>query len=269
MSEQNSVPLIVSENELLPIIIVPGTVTCDIEPFANKIHAINDYLRNMTVTEETLADSKKLLARVNKAIKELSSERIAAERAYLQPFSDIKQRIKELEQLAKEASETVRQQVRDFDEQQRELKRQELERIWNERIVKLVSSDFISFNDFLKPQHLNKSVTIKKVTEEMSEFLARTEKDIPKLITKCRENGFTVQGGLDIYKRNYNYGDFLEKLEELVVVEKQIQEKIDEPEVEEVYKAPDFVYFKVPYTTAGVVRNYLTQNSIPFDEMVE
>lgn len=256
-------------NENLMVVIKEGSVTCDLVDFSSKIKLITDYLTNLEVTEETLKETKKLMARVNNAIKDLSKTRIEAKKSYLRPFTTFEEEIKALEKEVKTANDLVREQTRIFDEKERDAKEELLRDKWNLRIHNKVAENFFDFEDFLKPTHLNKSVTIKKVEQEMAEFLNRIETDIVKLIPACRENHFPVQAGLDIYKKNYNYGDFLSELESLVHIEEKIEEIIETPETEEIYSEPEYVYFKVPYAVSGVIENYLKTNKIPYEQLVD
>lgn len=268
MNELQEIEKLLPEDNLM-IVVEQGSVTCYIEQYKERIYAINNYLKHLTVSEETLREAEKLMARVNKAVKQLSDTRIKAKRTYLEPFTTLENEIKELEREVKEANNTVREQTKKFHEMEREDKFNTLCDIWNKRVERLVCKDFFEPKDFITNQHLNKSVTIKKVESEMATFIDRIEKDIVKLIPYCRENQYPVQEGLTIYKKNYNYGDFLDEMQDKFKVEEELEEIIDTPEEVEIYEEPKFVFFKVPYAVAGVVRNYFEQNSIQYEELID
>ena len=82
------------------------------------------------VTQENVKESKKMLANVNKSVKELESRRIAVKKAILEPYTEFEKQIKEIVAIVKDADEIVRIQVKDLEEVERSDKRDELENIW-------------------------------------------------------------------------------------------------------------------------------------------
>jgi hypothetical protein len=133
---------------------------------------------NVEVNEETIKDSKKLLAAVNKRVKELEDRRIKIKRLMLEPYDLFEKQVKEIVGIVKEADETLRQQVRDLEEIERHAKREAIEDLFDKRKNLYTLGDMLSLDDFLLPKHLNKTQSIEKTEEEMIEFLEMTEKDV-------------------------------------------------------------------------------------------
>lgn len=142
---------------------------------------ISRRLSTISVNEENIKESKKVLARVNKSIKELNDRRIKIKKDLMAPYDDFAEKIKNIESVIKEADELVRSQVRELEEKEREEKRQEIEEIWNKRIGQYSYAKIFTFGDFLENKHLNKTITLKSVEEEMTERLEQWERDIKTL----------------------------------------------------------------------------------------
>jgi hypothetical protein len=133
------------------------------------------------VNEETLKTSKKILAAVNKRCKELDAERIRIKKLMLEPYQEFEEQVKEIVGIVKEADETVRQQVRDLEELDRQEKQQQLAEIFHKRKALYSLGDLLPFEDFVKPKHLNKSTSIEAAEKEMVDFLEQTERDMKVL----------------------------------------------------------------------------------------
>lgn len=73
-------------------------------------------IENIEVTEENVKQSKKLLAAVNKEVKNLESERILIKKEMLEPYNEFEKQVKEIVSIVKTADEMVRQQVTQMEE---------------------------------------------------------------------------------------------------------------------------------------------------------
>lgn len=135
-------------------------------------------IRTVEVNEETLKASKKMLAEVNKSVKELEDRRISIKRLLLEPYQAFEVQVKEIVAIVKEADEIVRDQVRNYEEDQRREKQAILQDKFEKRIIHYSFRDLFSFKDFLHPSHLNKSISIEAVENEMVEFLNNIARDI-------------------------------------------------------------------------------------------
>lgn len=137
-----------------------------------------EYIAAVEVDPENVKESKKLLAAVNKQIKILEDKRIVIKKCLNEPYMEFEQQVKEIVQIVKEADEIVRQQVKALEEKERQAKQDLLAEIFNKRMVHYSFRDLFSFEDFLKPQHLNKTISIDAVEKEMIAYLEKLTKDL-------------------------------------------------------------------------------------------
>ncbi|EAD5794130.1 DUF1351 domain-containing protein, partial [Listeria monocytogenes] len=126
-------------------------------------------IENIEVTEENVKQSKKLLAAVNKEVKNLESERILIKKEMLEPYNEFEKQVKEIVSIVKTADEMVRQQVTQMEEEEREDKKLVLKRMFEKRIRMYDFKTYFTFDDFLENRHLNKSLSINKIESEMVE----------------------------------------------------------------------------------------------------
>lgn len=172
------------ENELQElnmdqIIVQQGNIIFpDYETLKQQALDLAAHIGQVQVTEENIKESKKMLAAVNREIKELDDRRIKIKKKMLEPYNDFEGQLKEIVAIVKEADEIVRDQVRTFEEDQREEKYRLLHEIFSKRIIHYSFRDLFSFSDFVKPSHLNKSVSIEAVENEIIEFLEKITRDL-------------------------------------------------------------------------------------------
>jgi hypothetical protein len=137
-----------------------------------------EQIAGVEVDAENIKESKKMLAAVNKSLKELEDRRIAIKKLMLEPYNDFENQVKEIVMIVKAADELVRQQVKLLEEKERLEKQNALEEIFNKRIRHYGFDDLFTFGDFLKPQHLNKTTAIAAVEKEMVLFLEKVDTDL-------------------------------------------------------------------------------------------
>ncbi|EAG3828180.1 DUF1351 domain-containing protein [Listeria monocytogenes] len=135
-------------------------------------------IENIEVTEENIKQSKKLLAAVNKEVKNLESERISIKKEMLEPYNEFEKQVKEIVSIVKTADEMVRQQVTQMEEEEREDKKLVLKRMFEKRIRMYDFKTYFTFDDFLENRHLNKSLSINKIESEMVEWLTKIETEL-------------------------------------------------------------------------------------------
>lgn len=138
----------------------------------DQAEQIAAYVESVEVTGDNVKESKKMLATVNKAVKRLEDERIRVKKEMLEPYNVFESQVKEIVGIVKTADDVVRQQVKSLEEQEREAKEEQVRELFEMRFEQY-HLPFLSFEDFIQPQHLNKSVTMKKVEEELVAWLER------------------------------------------------------------------------------------------------
>jgi len=139
---------------------------------------LSELIRSVVVNEETVKQSKKLLAEVNKSLKDLEDRRIAIKRLLMEPYQDFELKVKEIVGIVKEADQVVRDQVKALEEAERSEKQNVIMDLFSKRIKHYSFRDLFDFHDFFRSKHLNKSMSIDAVENEIIEFLERIARDL-------------------------------------------------------------------------------------------
>jgi len=177
------------ENELLKvdiegIQIVQGLVNFnDYQRIKKEAENLAEQIKTVEVNEENVKASKKLLAVVNKRLKELEDTRIGIKKSMLEPYQLFEEQVKEIVGIVKEADAEVREQVKLLEEFDRIEKEDAIRELFFKRKDKYSLGELLNVNHFLKPSHLNKTTNLEKVEKEMVAFLEQTEKDVKAIQT--------------------------------------------------------------------------------------
>lgn len=139
---------------------------------------LSEQIEKVEVTDENIQTSKKMLAAVNKRVKEMENKRINIKKEIHEPYNDFERQVKEIVSIVKAADTLVRDQVKNLEESERDEKREQVQKIFEKRIKQYSFGDVFGFDNFIKPQHLNKSTSMKSVESEMVEWLEKKDADM-------------------------------------------------------------------------------------------
>lgn len=182
------------ENEMTTAIqnihVVQGSVVFGAyEELKKQATHLAEQIRTVEVSDDNVKLSKKLLASVNKRVKELEDKRISIKKMMLEPYMNFEGQVKEIVQIVKDADSHVRDQVKHLEEQERDQKHYALQDIFDKRKTMYSFGGLLDFtNHFLQQKHLNKTVSIDAVEKEMVQFLEQHQKDL-QLIEKMDSSG--------------------------------------------------------------------------------
>lgn len=152
------------------------------ELYKQQAQEVAEYIGSLEVTEDTVKDVKKELAKCRKVTDELNKRRITIKKQILEEFGDFEAQVKELIFIVDGADSQLRAKVRQMEEAEREEKKAQIRAIWDARVCLYRINDLCdAFDRFLTPKHLNKTTSLKNVEKAMIDFLEQTQKDLEVL----------------------------------------------------------------------------------------
>ena len=250
-------------NALQTIQVVQGSVVFGAYNELKK-QAINlaDQIRTVEVSDENVKLSKKLLASVNKRLKELEDERISIKKIMLEPYQEFEEQVKEIVGIVKDADAFVRNQVKELEEQERMEKQLEISALWQLRVKQYSFYDLVPFTDFLKPKYLTKTMPISAVEKEMVQFLEKVQSDMNVLYTLDDQDAH-----IDAYLQSFDLGQAMMQVKEQKQRQAQIEQarkqSTKKQEVQDVFK---FTVFN--QKDATLVAMFMDQNNINYEKDV-
>jgi hypothetical protein len=129
----------------------------DLEPLKEQVNAIKEQYSNWVVVEDDLKAAKDIVAKLNKAAKEISDNRIVVVREIKEPITKFENEIKLMTADLKQLSESIKNQLDTYEEKRKELKKQEI----------LALPEFDSEYMLFDEKWLNKTYDIKDIKYDL------------------------------------------------------------------------------------------------------
>lgn len=156
----------------------------DYETLKIRAQEARDYLMKLDVSQESEQECKRTVAAARKITDQLNQKKISVKKAVLEPYNDFETKVKEIMAIVTEGENMARDKLKVIDDQRREEKKEELRKIWNARYLSFECGQYLTFENFLTDQHLNKTVPISDVEKDMVQFLVDKSADIHYLSQK-------------------------------------------------------------------------------------
>jgi hypothetical protein len=148
------------------------------EEILQQATELAELIKTVEVDENSIKGTKKLLASVNKKVKELEDERIRIKNELLTPYLEFEKQIKTISSVVKESDNELRSKVRELEELERQEKYRIIEGIFNKRISLYPTLPFLVADKFITPQHLNKTSSLNKIELEMVQWLEQRKREV-------------------------------------------------------------------------------------------
>lgn len=205
--------------------------------YKEQASEIASFINSFSLTDENIQTAKKMLASSRKIVNALDKKRIGIKKDLLKSYEIFENQIKELKAIIDEADVTIRNQVKEIEEKEREEKRLKIKEMWDKRIqqyeVQIIPN---LFDRWLTPQHLNKSMSMKKVEEDMVKFLEQRQQDLEALNTMDDKSELIAEyfKTLSLTETMVNHREKIER-EELAKKAARILDADDEDEEMEIF----------------------------------
>lgn len=199
------------------------------EELKNELKQELEKYQNLVVVEEDLPKYKQDRANLNKLDKALNDERIRIERKHNEPFQDFKQKIEILRKMVKEPVDCLDDQLKKFEEKRKEEKKAKIEEKFNE----LNDIDQVKLSMVWNDSWLNSSVTMKKISDAISEFIEKIHAEIQAITDFQSDFEDQLQA---LYLKTFDLTKVLAKKNELDAAVAQAEAKRKAQEAEEARK---------------------------------
>jgi hypothetical protein len=228
----------------------------------------------LVVTEDAIKDAKEDRAELNSMEKVLAGK---SKEIITKVLGGFDVNIKELRGMIKDASNIIDVQVKSFEQAVKDKKRKDIEQIYAENIGEL--KDLLSLNNFFQDTWLNVTVSMKKVTEELTAFIAKVRQDLIVIDTLNSEYALQIK---DKYLQGFSLSAALAEKARLESVKKNIDAiaipaqggVVDSVKVDELFDMPwanisvkpkDYIlYLECTENELVLVEKFLSANKINY-----
>lgn len=166
------------------------------EELKTEISARIQQYKTLQYTADQIQAAKQDRANLNSLKKALNDERIRREKEFLEPFNEFKTQVKELCELIEEPVQLIDAQIKEVEAREKEEKREQCRKIFDDIPGK---PEWLQFEQIFNEKWLNKTTSIKSITDEITEKLKKIMADI----TVLSELEFSFEA-IEEYKRSLN-----------------------------------------------------------------
>lgn len=233
-------------------------------------------MKSVTVTEENIAASKKMVAEVRKRYNELDSQRKQAKKQLLAPLEESTSQLKELDQILKDGEIAVRSQISKLEQQAKEA-RKDLLKTEFDRLAEYYSLiSAVTFDKVLDMKWLNKSTSEKRAKQELQDKIKKIMEDY-RLILSIVPDEDKTPCVYEFTKNGFEVGQVLEswkaKQDALTQLKKEVKTDSKKPKItiqptnlseQEAYSKTLVIYGR---DDLNQVMKYMIDNNIHFKQI--
>lgn len=174
-----------------------GTISSNLDTVETSIKAYVAAYENYVVTEDTVTDSKKLLADIRKQKKALDDERKQIKKDWNTPYAVFEKRANEVITLYDKPINLINSQITQFEEDRKARKKEEITSIYNE--LKGDFEEYAPLERIYNSKWENASVSIKSIREDIQLDMDKIAMEISTI--QSMESKYEDKG-LEEYKKS-------------------------------------------------------------------
>ena len=188
--------------------------------------------KNIVFEESDIQEAKKTRADLNRLKKQVNDKKIEVKNEFIKPYTDFETKIKEIISMIDEPCLEIDKQIKAFEEKQKELKKQEILKIYEENIKDL--KEILSLQKIWNEKWLNATYKIRDIELEILGTINKVKTDL-KVIEDMKSE-FEIQLK-DKYLLTLDLTSVmqeksrLEKIKEITESKKQQEIKIEKQEI--------------------------------------
>ena len=146
------------------------------EEIKAQVQAIMETYNGMVYTEDTMKLAKEDRATLNKFKKIIEDRRKEVKKKCLEPYERFETEVKDILAIIEEPIGIIDGQIKSFENQQKEEKKQKLIDAYNERIGEL--GEILPFDRVFDTRYLNATFALSKAIQEITEKVTRVGSDL-------------------------------------------------------------------------------------------
>ena len=165
------------EFKYLSEVVLPQAPVFNYEDLKAELEQKCEEYENLVYTEDQIKMAKDDRAKLNKLKDALNSERIQRQKEWNASFAEFKTKVDELIAIINRPVTMIDKQVKEYDKQQENDKREKIKELWNS----LDGPDWLKIENCFSENWLKKSCSMSKVKGCMEEIIATSNRDIATL----------------------------------------------------------------------------------------
>lgn len=258
---------------------VPGKLVINYEELKAALSVELEKYKGLVVTENQITEAKSTRAKLNKVKAAIEDRRKELKKEYLKPYEIVEKQAKELVGMIDEVSSNIANQIKEFEEKEKEAKKIQIANLW----VKL-GYNKITVDKIWNEKWLNKTFALSNIKEEMQAQIDDIEGDLNAIKELCGEDKqkcLTLQSKylrtLDFQQVLSEYNAETEAAKKIIAEEKAVkaeQEPItvvsEEPQEEvEVQTEVQEAIYEIKFAVIGTEKQMKALSQFLFDNNIK
>jgi uncharacterized protein YukE len=258
---------------------VPGKLVINYEELKAALSVELEKYKGLVVTENQITEAKSTRAKLNKVKEAIEDRRKELKKEYLKPYEIVEKQAKELVGMIDEVSSNIANQIKEFEEKEKEAKKIQIANLW----VKL-GYNKITVDKIWNEKWLNKTFALSNIKEEMQAQIDDIEGDLNAIKELCGEDKqkcLTLQSKylrtLDFQQVLSEYNAETEAAKKIIAEEKAVkaeQEPItvvsEEPQEEvEVQTEVQEAIYEIKFAVIGTEKQIKALSQFMFDNNIK
>lgn len=144
-------------------------------------------MEQQEVTEENIQTSKKLIASINKQIKELDKERLAVKREIMTPYDELNEKIQLLKSELNKGVTHINVQIKEINAREQEQRKLQIKELFKKYQKSYNAPQWLTFDKFITKNPTlitNKATSAKKIRESVVSYFETFKQDYELLKTQ-------------------------------------------------------------------------------------
>lgn len=199
-----------------------------------QVAAMMESYTDMVYTPDTMKLAKEDRAKLNKFVKIIEDKRKEIKKKWLEPYTRFEGEIKSVLELIQEPIKMIDGQIKGYENQQKEEKRQRLQEVYQENIGNL--GDILPFEKIFDQRYLNATYDFDKAAGEIQASIKKVETDLATIDSLDSKYKLNVK---DVYVRTLDLSKAmaentrLKELEEKLEAERKAKEEAEKRRIAE------------------------------------
>lgn len=177
-----------------------GVITGNFDAIKAQLESEMAEYKGKTFTEETKKKAKEDLADLRKLKKNVNTRKLEVKKAYMKPYDDFEEKVKELICVIDEPIGLIDGQVKEFEEKRINERKAAIEELYD-GIVEEELRDYIPLERIYGDKWTNATTTMKSIREDISAVVMKTQQDIMTIKAMKSEK---EEEALHLYMNNNN-----------------------------------------------------------------
>ena len=192
------------------------------EQITSAVENIISQYEGITYTEEQIRDAKKDRAILNAMKTDISNRRIQVKKDLMAPYNVFEAEVKEVVAMIEKPIEMIDKQLIEYEEKQKEEKKNELESFFNENVGGLEGS--LTFDMIFNLKWLNKTSSLKSCKDEIIKEIETANNDLMYIDSNIPEKYAAY--ARDFYlRKNRNLSTVLREVARMEEIDRKAEEE--------------------------------------------